>query len=321
MKLHWARAAVAAAALAFSIMAGPVAAGERAEPQLKSASVLVLDQDTGEVLLSRNTDNVTPIASLTKLMTALITVEAKLPLDEVIDITDADIDTLKGTGSRLRVGSSFTREDLLKLALMASENRAASALGRSYPGGKSAFVQAMNRKAGELHMGATHFVEPTGLSSSNVSSAEDLAKLVRAAHRMPLIREYSTMAHYDVKVNGRPASFVNTNALVRGGSWDIGLSKTGFINEAGRCLVMQANFNARSVIIVLLDSIGKYTRVADAKRIRQWLEPEFVVAEPKIVRASTKARVAKKSVKRRTVKAKARTSSARVKTTIKAAAR
>lgn len=313
---------MAAAALAFSIMAGPVAAAERAEPQLRSAAVLVLDQDTGEVLLSRNTDSVAPIASLTKLMTALITVEAKLPLDEVIEITDADIDTLKGTGSRLRVGSSFTREDLLKLALMASENRAASALGRSYPGGKSAFVQAMNHKAHELHMSATHFVEPTGLSSANVSSAEDLAKLVRAAHRMPLIRDYSTMARHEVRIKGRPASFVNTNALVRAGSWDIGLSKTGFINEAGRCLVMQANFNARSVIIVLLDSIGKYTRVADAKRIRQWLEPDFVAAEPKIVRASTKARVAKKAVKRKAVKVKARsTSSGRVKARIKAAAR
>ncbi len=311
---------MAAVALAFSIMASPLAAAERAEPQLKSAAVLVLDQETGEVLLSRNTDNVAPIASLTKLMTALVTVEAKLPLDEVIEITEADIDTLKGTGSRLRVGSSFTREDLLKLALMASENRAASALGRSYPGGKSAFVQAMNRKAHELHMSATHFVEPTGLSSANVSSAEDLAKLVRAAHDRPLIRDYSTMARHEVRINGRPASFVNTNALVRGGSWDIGLSKTGFINEAGRCLVMQANFNARSVIIVLLDSIGKYTRVADAKRIRQWLDPDF--SEPKIVRASAKTRVAKKSVTRKAVKAKARsTSSGRVKTQIKAAAR
>lgn len=290
MAVHWIRATVAVAALAFSMVVTPAAAAQHAPPQIRSASALVVDQKTGEVLFERNTRNVAPIASLTKLMTALVTLEAHLPMDEVIEITSDDVDTIKGTGSRLRVGSHFTREELLKLALIASENRAASALGRSYPGGLRTFVRAMNHKAQMLHMEATHYVEPTGLSSDNVSSAEDLAKLVRAAYHVPLIREYTTTPRYEVKINGRPASFVNTNALVRAGQWDIGLSKTGFINEAGRCLVMQATFSARSVIIVLLDSIGKYTRVADAKRIRQWLEPEFA-AQTRTAHARPHARV------------------------------
>ena len=317
MKSSWVRMAVAAVALTLTMVAGPLMAAERAEPKLKSAAVLVMDQETGEILLSHNSESITPIASLTKLMTALITVQAGLDLNEVIEITEADVDTLKGTGSRLRVGSALTRDDLLKLALMASENRAASALGRSYPGGKSAFVAAMNAKAHALHMTATHFVEPTGLSSANVSSAEDLAKLVRAAHEMPLIREYSTSARHEVQLKGRTAEFVNTNALVRGGSWDIGLSKTGYITEAGRCLVMQAKFNARSVIIVLLDSIGKYTRVADAKRIREWLDPSFAVERPRIVRSKAvkvKAKVVKKAPTKRVAKT-------RVKAKIQAAAR
>lgn len=319
MRFSWVRLAVVAVALTFACVAGPLAAAERAEPKLRSAAVLVMDQETGEILLSHNSESVAPIASLTKLMTALITIEAGLDLDEVVEITEADIDTLKGTGSRLRVGSALTRDDMLKLSLMASENRAASALGRSFPGGKSAFVEAMNAKARELKMTATHFVEPTGLSSANVSSAEDLAKLVRATHETPLIREYSTMPRHEVKIKGRTGQFVNTNALVRGGSWDIGLSKTGFINEAGRCLVMQAKFNARSVIIVLLDSIGKYTRVADANRIREWLDPGFVIEPPRIVRS--KAVKVKAKVKKKAINSKKKAPKNRVRTQIKAAAR
>lgn len=326
MASNWVRGAAAAVVMSLGLWAGALTAAERTpEPAIKSSAVLVLDQETGEVLLGRNAENIAPIASLTKLMTALITVEAGLPLNEVIRITRDDIDRLKGTGSRLPVGSSYTRDDLLKLALMSSENRAASALGRSFPGGINAFVAAMNAKAQELGMSATRFVEPTGLSSANVSSAEDLAKLVRATHEMPLIREYSTMTRHKVKINGRPAQFVNTNSLVRAGSWDIGLSKTGFINEAGRCLVMQANFNARSVIIVLLDSFGKYTRVADARRIRAWLEPNFT--EPAVVRAkavTVQPKAAKKKVKTKKKVAKrstAKKQATRVKTQIKAASR
>lgn len=311
----WVRAA-AAVVVAFFVFGGAHAAGLRSGPDVKSSAVLVMDQETGEVLFSQNSDNVVPIASLTKLMTALVTLEAGLDLNERIKITEEDIDTLKGTGSRLRIGSVFTRDDLLKLALMASENRAASALGRSYPGGVSAFVAAMNAKAAELQMTATHFVEPTGLSSANVSSAEDLAKLVRATHNAPLIREYSTMPRHQVKIKGRPAQFVNTNALVRAGQWDIGLSKTGFIREAGRCLVMQAKFNARSVIIVLLDSFGKYTRVADAKRIRAWLEPDFKT--PSVVQSKTVKVKPKTKAKSKKVSAK---STKRVRTQVKASAR
>ncbi|MFO7189968.1 MAG: D-alanyl-D-alanine endopeptidase [Pseudomonadota bacterium] len=304
--------AVAAFALWWATVTGAYAAQDRTEPKLRSSAVLVMDQETGEVLLSQNSEKALPIASLTKLMTALITLEAGLDLDEQIAITEEDIDTLKGTSSRLRVGSRFSRDDLLKLALMASENRAASALGRSFPGGKGAFVAAMNAKARELGMHSTHFVEPTGLSSANVSSAEDLAKLVRAAHELPLIREYSTMPQYQVKIKGRPATFVNTNALVRSGQWDIGLSKTGYISEAGRCLVMQAKFNARPVIIVLLDSFGKYTRVADAKRIRAWLDPDF--------RLNSERVVASKPAKAKTAK-KVATKKKRVRTQVKRAAR
>lgn len=309
MKSGWLRTA-AAVVFAFTLASGAYAASAISEPQIRSAAVLVMDQETGEILLSQNSENVAPIASLTKLMTALVTLEAGLDLDEKIKITNDDIDTLKGTGSRLRVGSVFTRDDLLKLALMSSENRAASALGRSFPGGVSAFVNAMNAKASEIGMLHTRFVEPTGLSSANVSSAEDLAKLVRATHDVPLIREYSTMTRHEVRIKGRPAQFVNTNALVRAGQWDIGLSKTGFIREAGRCLVMQAKFNARSVIIVLLDSFGKYTRVADAKRIRAWLDPDFTLKSRQVVQS--------KAVK---VKAKRNRSTNRVRTQIKASAR
>ena len=276
-----ARAAVLALCLG-ATSAGYAAVSPRDdEPDaLKSATVLVIDEQTGEVLYGKNTTAVAPIASITKLMTAIVTLDANLPLDERVSITEDDVDTYKGTRSRLPVGTALTRAEMLHLALMASENRAASSLGNSYPGGQAAFVAAMNAKALELGMKDTRFVEPTGLSSDNVSSAPDLAKLVTAAKGYPLIREYSTSTAYEVEIRGRRVAFGNTNGLVRSGDWDIGISKTGFIREAGRCLVMQARVAARSVIIVLLDSWGSFTRIADAARIRAWLEPGYALPAP-----------------------------------------
>lgn len=242
--------------------------------QLGSAKALIINQETGETLYAKNTDIPTPIASVTKLMTAMVVLDAMLPLDEQLTVTDADIDRLKGTGSRLRVGTTLPRAELMQLALMASENRAASALGRHYPGGLRAFIRAMNEKAYDLGMMNTRFVDPTGLNSGNVSTAEDLVKLVRAAYEYPEIRQESTAISQKVAVgsNRNPMNFVNTNALVRKGDWVIGLSKTGFISEAGRCLVMQAEIGGQSLIIVLLDSAGKMTRIGDANRIRKWIE-------------------------------------------------
>lgn len=289
-------------------------------PELKSSAVLVMDEETGEILYSRNPGQILPIASITKLMTAMVTLDAGLPLDERISITNKDLDTLKGTGSRLRVGTELSRDDLLKLALMASENRAASALSGAYPGGRDAFMQAMNAKARQLGMNGTYYVEPTGLSSANVSTAEDLAKLVRAAQSYPLIREYSTLANHKIAVGRRVASFSNTNGLVRAGNWDIGLQKTGYISEAGRCLVMQAKLAARSVVIILLDSWGKYTRIADANRIRQWLEPDFVIpAQPKkISRAKSRSKIKAAASKKKSIKV-TRTSNGRVQAKIASA--
>ncbi|MEO8310693.1 MAG: D-alanyl-D-alanine endopeptidase [Caldimonas sp.] len=239
--------------------------------ELKSGVALVLDQDTNEVLFSKNSEAVLPIASLTKLMTAVVVTEAHQPLDEMITVTDADIDTEKGSRSRLRVGTQLRREDMLHLALMSSENRAANALGRSYPGGLAVFVAAMNRKARALGMNDTHYVEPTGLSSRNQSSARDLATLVKAAHEVPLIRELSTSPEYMVEVGNRAVQFRNTNGLVKSPEWDIGLQKTGYISEAGRCLVMQAKLAGRHLIMVFLDSTGKYSRIGDAERVRRWI--------------------------------------------------
>src|SRR5436190_3209468 len=239
--------------------------------ELKSGVALVLDQDTNEVLFSKNSDAVLPIASLTKLMTAVVVTEAQQPLDEIVTITDEDIDTEKGSRSRLRVGTQLRREDMLHLALMSSENRAANALGRSYPGGLAAFVAAMNHKAHALGMNDTHYVEPTGLSSRNQSSARDLATLVKAAHEVPLIRELSTSPEYMVEVGNRNVQFRNTNGLVKSPEWDIGLQKTGYITEAGRCLVMQAKMAGRQLIMVFLDSAGKYSRIGDAERVRRWV--------------------------------------------------
>ncbi len=245
-----------------------------AEPTLKSAGVLVLDPTTGQTLYAKNADEVTPIASITKLMTAMVVLDAKLPLEEPVQITTEDIDLLKNTKSRLPIGSHFRRDDLMRLALMASDNRAASALGRNYPGGLAAFVEAMNKKSVELGLTHTRFVDSSGLAPGNVSSAGDLGKLVIAATNYDLIREYSTTEAVNVTLpdSKRKLSFVNTNRLVRGSEWQIGLSKTGYISESGLCLVMQAMIANQPVVIVLLDSWGKLTRVGDANRIKRWLE-------------------------------------------------
>lgn len=239
---------------------------------LKSSVALIMDQDTNEVVFAKNSEAVLPIASLTKLMTAMVMVEARLPLDETLTVTSEDVDTEKNSSSRLAVGVSLTRGELLHLALMSSENRAAHALGRTYPGGLPAFVLAMNAKARSLGMADTRYVDPTGLNSGNQSSARDLAALVKAAYQQPLIRELSTSQEHAVRVGARQLQFRNTNSLVRNPSWDIGLQKTGYIVEAGRCLVMQAKMAGRKFIMVFLDSTGKYSRQADAERVRRWLE-------------------------------------------------
>ena len=240
---------------------------------LKSASVLVVSQDNGRALYAKNTQAVVPIASITKLMTAMVTLDARLALDERVTISEADVDDLKGTRSRLKVGAALTRSDLLHLALMSSENRAAAALSRAYPGGTAAFVAAMNQKAIELGMWRTRFVDGTGLSSDNVSTAQDLAKMVNAAYRYPLVREYTTDTDHAVRfANCRVLRYRNSNGLVKNPNWHIGLSKTGYISEAGRCLVMQAEIASTPVVIVLLDSWGKSTRIGDANRIKKWIE-------------------------------------------------
>lgn len=241
-------------------------------PMLASASVLVVDQSSGEVLLEKNARSVVPIASITKLMTAMVVLDSHPNLSEFVVVDENDIDTLKGSRSRLPVGSVLSREDMLRVALMASENRAASSLARHFPGGLPAFVAAMNRKAQSLGLTDTYFYDSTGLNSGNVSSARDLTKLVSAASRYPLIREFSTSSEYYVEVRGQMRRFGNTNALVKSPEWQIGVSKTGFINESGRCLVMQAWLKNKPMIIVLLDSFGKYTRTADAQRIKRWVE-------------------------------------------------
>jgi D-alanyl-D-alanine endopeptidase (penicillin-binding protein 7) len=239
---------------------------------LKSSVALVIDQDTHQVLFSKNPQAVLPIASITKLMTALVVTEAGLPLDEMLSISQHDVDTEKGSRSRLTVGTQLTRGEMLLLALMSSENRAAHALGRHYPGGMDAFVGAMNAKAQLLGMSDTRYVEPTGLSSRNRSSANDLARLVDAAYAHPIIRELSTSREAQVDVGKRQLQYRSTNGLVRNPEWDIGLQKTGYISEAGRCLVMQAELAGRKLIMVLLDSAGRYSRIGDAERIRKWLD-------------------------------------------------
>jgi D-alanyl-D-alanine endopeptidase (penicillin-binding protein 7) len=245
---------------------------------LKSAVALVVDQDTHEVLLSKNDQAVLPIASITKLMTGVLITEAHLNMDEMVSITQDDVDSEKGTRSRLTVGTTLPRGELLHLALMSSENRAAHALGRTYPGGLDSFVGLMNAKAQTLGMTDTHYVEPTGLSSKNQSSARDLAKLVNFAYGNETLRELTTSPNYQVAVGKRNLQFVNTNRLVRNPAWDIGIQKTGFINEAGQCLVMQAKVAGRKLIMVFLDSAGKLSRIGDAERVRHWVESIPAVA-------------------------------------------
>ncbi|WP_151637166.1 D-alanyl-D-alanine endopeptidase [Noviherbaspirillum aerium] len=240
---------------------------------LKSNAAVVIDQMTSQVLFEKNASVPLPIASLTKLMTAMIVVEARQNMDEVLEVTTDDIDREKNSTSRLRVGSHMSRANMLHIALMSSENRAASALGRNYPGGLPAFVAAMNTKAKALGMNDTRYVDSTGLSSHNVASARDLAKLVVAAYQYPVIRDYSTNARYAVDTGaGHQLQYINSNRLVLNPSWEIGLQKTGYISEAGRCLLMQSRIDGRPVIMVFLDSKGKDSRLADAGRVRKWLE-------------------------------------------------
>jgi len=241
--------------------------------KLRSNIALIFDEQSQQPIYVKNSRSVASIASITKLMTAMVVLDAMLPLDEEVSVETADLDKIKGTRSRLQVGMTFTRNELLKLALMASENRAASALARSYPGGKQALVAAMNAKASVLGMQDTKFLDPTGLDTGNVSTAQDLVKMVSAARNYPLIHRYTTSASHSVDgFNGREMRFTNTNPLVRNVSWDIGVSKTGYISEAGLCLVMEATIDQRPMIIVLLDSWGKHTRVGDANRIKRWIE-------------------------------------------------
>ena len=241
--------------------------------KLQSHIALIFDVQTQLPLYNKNTEMVVPIASITKLMTAMVMLDAHLPMDEAVNVTEDDLNKIRRAKSKLRVGMTLTRGEMLKLALMASENRAALALARSYPGGAAAMVAAMNAKAGALGMQNTKFFDPTGLDSDNVSTAQDLVKMVGAARNYALIHQYTTSTSHSVEgLKGRTMRFSNTNPLVRNASWDIGLSKTGYISEAGLCLVMEANINQRPVIIVLLDSWGKRTRVGDANRIKRWME-------------------------------------------------
>jgi D-alanyl-D-alanine endopeptidase (penicillin-binding protein 7) len=277
------------------------------ELDLRSSAALVVDQKTGTALYAKNIDVPTAIASITKLMTAMVTLDAGLPMYEEIVVNKEDVDRLKGTGSRVALGTRLTREELLHLALIASENRAASALSRIYPGGRPAFIAAMNRKAKEIGMHDSHFVDSTGLNSGNRATATDLVKMVNAAYRYPAIREISATGSYDVSLPGtqvvkvrkngklrkeyrpvqRHVAFNNTNSLTRSEDWDIGVSKTGYINEAGHCLVMQTKIADQRVIIVLLDSIGKWGRIGDAQRIRNWLEHDSPMAVRKSAGATT----------------------------------
>lgn len=240
--------------------------------RLRSNAVLVLDGDTNTVLIGKNDDAVLPIASLTKLMTGLVIADAGLPMDEVLTITEDDVDRLKGSGSRLAVGTRLTRAEALHLALMSSENRAAHALGRTYPGGLPAFVEAMNRKAMELGMRATRFVEPTGLSSDNRSTPRDLARLAAAAAQRPMLRELSVSPEYELATGRRVVHYRNSNKLVRESDWDILLQKTGYIREAGRCVVMQVRLAGRNLILVLMNAANSSARWADAEHLLRWLE-------------------------------------------------
>jgi len=277
-KADKARGGRVAAAAASAAMPPPAASARAEAAALRSSTAYVQDLETSTVIFAKNENVVRPIASISKLMTAVVVVDANLPMDEMLEITDDDVDELKHTTSRLRVGTKLSRGDMLHLALMSSENRAANALGRHYPGGLPAFVAAMNAKAQSLGMTSTRFIEPTGLSSNNVSSPHDLARLLRAASQRPLIHRYSTDTEYEVEINNRTQTFRNTNLLVRKPDWDIKVSKTGYINEAGECLVMLARINGRDLAIVLLDSQGKLSRIGDAVRIRRIVQSEVALA-------------------------------------------
>ncbi|MEP7083689.1 MAG: D-alanyl-D-alanine endopeptidase [Betaproteobacteria bacterium] len=267
-----------------------------AKLKLHSANVLIVGSSDGVPIYSKNAEAVTPIASITKLMTAMVVLDAKQPLHETLTVDMADLDMLRGSHSRLRMGVELPRSEMLRLALMSSENRAASALCRYYPGGNEACVRAMNAKALALGMNHSHFSDPTGLSSDNMSTARDLVKMVRAASAYQQIRDFSTTAGalVDVPQSGHSLAFQNTNALVRGGTWDIQLQKTGFIREAGRCLVMMANVASKPVVIVLLDSFGKLTRIGDANRIRHWLETGEALQEARPAPRSRRVLLAKR---------------------------
>lgn len=249
---------------------------------LNSNVALVVDQQTNEVLFSKNDSAVLPIASLTKLMTGLVVTDANLSLDELVTITSDDIDVVKGSRSRLAVGTTLTRRELMHLALMSSENRAAHALGRTFPGGLDHFVRLMNAKARELGMRDTRYVEPTGLSSLNQSSARDLATLVSVAYQRPILRSLSTSPSHQLDLGHRTLEFRNSNGLIRDPEWDIGLQKTGYISEAGRCLVMQARVAGRQLIMVFLDATGKLGRAQDAERVRRWVEAQPQLPVPVI---------------------------------------
>ena len=272
-------------AVATQIVAPPVQ--NPGKLAVKSGAALVIEQYNGDELFQKNADQVVPIASLTKLMTAMVVLDSAPLLEAPITITDDDVDYLRGSRSRLPVGTIISRETALLLALMSSENRAAHALGRHYPGGMPAFLSAMNNKARQLGMLHSRFEDPTGLTSNNVSTAHDLAKMVGAAHSYQLIRKYTTTTEAKIDVGGHEVTYCNTNPLVKSTTWDVGLSKTGYISEAGKCLVMQARLAEKAVVIVLLDSEGSMTRVGDANRIKQWMERVYSTKKPSIHTAAT----------------------------------
>ena len=263
-----ARAAASADHLALANSSRPLS--------LKSNAVLVVDQDSGQTLLAKNPDTVVPIASLTKLMTALVVLDAHQPMDEELQVTADDTDSFRHSSSRLAVGTRLDRSQMLLLALMSSENRAALSLSRNYPGGRRAFIAQMNAKAKALGMTSTHFADPAGLSNDSVSTARDLHRLLSAAYAQPLIRADSTHPEEVMRIGRRNLTFLNTNRLARrqSGDWDIQVQKTGFTNEAGRCLVMQVKVMGHRLSMIFLDSVGTLTRFADAQRVRQHLQLE-----------------------------------------------
>ena len=308
--------AFAAATALAGGQAQPVSAPDPAKLKLASANALVVDADTQRPLYAKGADEVTPIASLTKLMTAIVTLDSGASLDEALAVDMGDFDFLKGSSSRLSLGATLPRREMLRLALMSSENRAASTLARHHPGGTAAFVAAMNAKARALGMTRSRFEDPTGLSPNNVSTASDLARLVRASADYPLIRDFSTTpSHYvELQPTGRMLGFNNSNRLVSLPDWDIQLQKTGYIREAGRCLVMLANVASKPMIIVLLDSVGKFTRLGDAQRVKHWLETGQALPLASTIgykSASAKAPVKPKAVAKTPAKAVSKTTKPR----------